>query len=243
MDAGGIVLFAVLGAGVIALMVWSAVRERRRRERLQQFCLSQGWSFDPSDPSLIGRWGGTPFETGDHRKAHNVVRGTHGRYNFTAFDYSFETHSTDSKGNRTTTTHRYGIVALALPAYLPTLSVTPEGVLSRMAGAVGFGDIQLESEDFNRKFQVRCHDAKFASDVLTPRTMERLLAQPAHHWRMAGTDIVCWESGRIDPETITARASLLAEVVDGVPSFVWRDHGLDQGHAPDQPDLLGGTST
>jgi hypothetical protein len=241
MSGGGIALFAVFGAACIALVLWSAAKERKRQARLREFCLSQGWSYTESDQSLVGRWRGTPFETGDNRKARNAIGGSHGPYAMTAFDYSYETHSTDSKGNRTTTTHHFGIVSLELPAYLPTLSVTPENVLTRLGGAVGLGDIQLESEDFNRKFRVKCKDPKFASDVLHPRTMERLLAQQASNWRICGTDIICWETGRLSPEVILARASLLALVVDGVPSFVWRDHGFDQGHAPDQ-DLLGGTS-
>ena len=142
-----------------------------------------------------------------------------------AFDYSYETHSYGSDGSRDTTTHRYAVTALAMPGYLPALSVTPHGTLGRIGEALGAADIDLESEAFNRRFRVTSPDRKLASDVLSPRTMELLLARSPLHWRITGTDIICWETGAQTPLQILERCSTLAAVVCGIPPFVWQDHG------------------
>jgi len=113
---------------------------------------------------------------------------------------------------------------LQLAAFLPTLQVTPENVLTRIGHSLGLDDIDLESEDFNRRFRVHASDRKFASDVLTPRTMQSMLARPAVSWRIAGTDILTWVDGRMTPLAVTKALSTLELVVDGIPSFVWKDH-------------------
>ena len=120
------------------------------------------------------------------------------------------------------------MTSLQLPAYLPRLQVTPENILTRIGNALGLDDIELESEDFNRKFRVHADDPKFASDVLSPRTMQALLAQPAVSWRFEGSDIVGWEEGKLSPTRALALASTLNLVVDGIPSFVWHDHGVGE---------------
>jgi hypothetical protein len=91
---------------------------------------------------------------------------------------------------------------------------------------LGLSDVELESEDFNRRFRVHASDPKFASDVLTPRTMQALLAQDCVSWRIRGTDILGWYGGKMEPAGVQAAVATLQTVVDGIPSFVWHDHGL-----------------
>ena len=97
---------------------------------------------------------------------------------------------------------------------------------------MGFSkDLALESEDFNRAFVVSTPHPKFASDVLTPRTMEYLLTVPDVQWRIEGTTILSWDTGRVAPEQIVVTTAVLDRVLDGVPAFVWKDHGHDPGDA------------
>jgi hypothetical protein len=238
-----VVLLFVLGlAAVIAIGVVSYRLEKKRRERLLQWCLNRGWSYVDEDPSLVDRWSGAPFGQGDHRRARSVITGTEKGRPFTAFEYSYQTHTTDSKGNRSSTTHRFGVCAVGLPAYLPTLQVTREDVFRRMAGAIGLSrDLELESEDFNRTFVVSARDPKFASDVLTPRTMQYLLTVPDVQWRIEGTAVLSWDTGRMQPEQIVVTTAVLDRVLDGVPAFVWKDHGHDPatGSAPGSPPSAG----
>lgn len=220
-----VVLVALPIVGYLAYRSWQ--QEQKRRELLLQWSANNGWTFALEDDTWCERWEGTPFGQGDHRRARDVITGTSGSRSFAAFDYSYETHSTDGKGNTTTTTHRYVVTAVRLPAYLPTLQVTPENVLSRLGHVIGLSDIDLESEEFNRKFRVHCSDPKFASDVLTPRTMQALLGNQKISWRISGVDILGWYDGRLTPAGALSAMSTLGTVIDGIPSFVWHDHGLD----------------
>jgi hypothetical protein len=225
----------LFGLAVVAVLVVGFVLERKRREHLLLFATRRGWRYVGEDRSLAQRFDGTPFGRGDRRRARNVLTGTETGRPFTAFDYSYETHRTDSKGHRSTQTHRFAVCAVPLPAPVGMLEVAPEGVLSRAAGAVGLvQDIDLESEGFNRRFSVRAADRKLASDVLTPRTMQYLESVRPAAWRLQGAHIVSWRSGRLDPAEVVRTCAVLCRVVDGIPSFVWKDAGtrLAGGYDP-----------
>ncbi len=214
-----LVVLAIAVGGYIAYQ-----RDAKRRQALAAFAASKGWSYTPRDDSWAARFSGSPFGEGDHRQVKNVLRGQVGGHDMVAFDYSYETHSGDGNGGRDTTTHLYAVTALALPAYLPHLELSPENVLSRIGHTLGLQDIELESEDFNRRYRVQADDPKFAYDVLSPRTMQALMGRPAMHLRLAASDALCWESGRTSPVPLLARLSALSTLLTGIPSYVWSDH-------------------
>ena len=228
MSSAGPVLLVVLGVLVVGAIAWFAYQaEQKRRQLLQSFALSKGWTYTARDDDWTYRFVGDPFGKGDDRRATNVLVGRQGDRDVVAFDYQYETSTTDSKGHRRTTTHRYSVCALRLPTALPGLELGPESVLTRLAGAVGFDDVELESEDFNRHYRVSARNAKFAYDVLHPRTMEALLARPARCMRIVGVDAVSWWSGRLQPTDLLERLDTLACLVDGIPSFVWSDNSSE----------------
>jgi hypothetical protein len=242
MDGLVLVVFGVVVVVAIAIAWRSYVLDRRRVDALRGFAASKGWQFWSEDDGLASRWGGEPFGRGEDRKVRNVLSGTDRGRPVVAFDYSYVTESTDSKGHTTRTTHRYAVAVVGLPTFLPTLQVVPEGLLRRAAGALGLGhDIDLESEDFNRRFTVTARDPKFASDVLTPRTMEALLHVPPRAWRIEGSEALCWDDGAGRPVDVLARLALLDGVVAGIPSFVWHDNGVPPDNGP-VPPTEGGAS-
>ncbi len=213
----------------------SYLSNKKRLALFTRFAAANGWTLTQRNDAWAGRWEGTPFAGGDHRTARLVLEGPWQGRGMVAFDYSFQTHTTDSQGHRSTTTHRYAVCAVAMPTALPRLQVTRENILTRFGGAIGLGDIEFESEDFNRTFRVTCPDPKFASDVIHPRQMAMLLAAAPRMgsvaWRMEGSDLICWADGRQDPAKTLERLALLGAVLDGVPSFVWHDRGV-QGSGP-----------
>ena len=213
--------------GAIPVVGYAAYRSyqanQKRKALLLTWATNSGYQYSVEDDSMCERWNGDPFGEGDHRRAQNVITGT-AKAPFSAFDYSYQTHSSDGRGGRTTTTHHYTVTALQMPAYLPDLQVTPENLLTRIGHSLGLDDIDLESEDFNRRFRVHASDRKFASDCLTPRTMQALLTRPEVCWRISGTDILTWGEGRISPSSVLEDLATLQLVVDGIPSFVWKDH-------------------
>jgi hypothetical protein len=213
-------------AGYLAYRSWQ--QEQKRRALLMTWATNSGFTYAVEDDRWCDRWQVSPFGEGDHRKAANVVTGTLASNAFVTFDYTYQTHSSDGKGGRTTTTHRYVVTALQLPAPLPQLQVTPENLVTRLGNALGLDDIELESEDFNRRFRVHARDRKFACDVLTPRTMQMLLSRPALSWRIEGTDILAWQDGRLSPATALATTGQLRDIVEAIPSFVWHDREIGE---------------
>ena len=234
---GTVLLFVAIAVvfGLVGYLHWK--REQKRRALLAQWAAANKWTLLDEDDQWCSRWQGNPFGEGDHRRARNVLTGTWKGKPFVSFDYSYETHSSDGKGGTSTQTHRYAVTAVALPAYLPRLQVTPESLLTRFGNAVGLSDIELESEDFNRAFRVHANDPKFASDVLTARTMQLLLSRPHLSWRIEGSDIICWQTGEQEPVAVNAAVATMLDVVAGIPSFVWHDHGYDAGST-----AVGGTA-
>ena len=220
----GVVLLWVLGGAGVAVAAWYAWRrEQQRRQVIMTFARGKGWAYRSRDDALADRWTGPPFGEGSRRRTANVLDGRWAELPMTAFDYSYQTQSSDGRGNTTTQTHRFAVCVLHLPGWLPSLSVVPETLFSRIGNLLTGDDIELESEDFNRRFRVRAGDRRFASDVLTPRTMELLLARRPLRWRVSGADIICWDDGELTVPRLLEAAATLADVVAGIPSFVWKD--------------------
>jgi hypothetical protein len=136
-----------------------------------------------------------PFDTGDSPAVNNLVFGHVGDLDWIIFDYSYETSTTDNEGNSSTTTHAFNVVMGRVPASLPLLILKPENFLHRIGAKLGMQDLQLEHEQFNRRYVVQCPDPKAAYELLHPQAIELLMAHPARMWQMAGFQILLVESG------------------------------------------------
>jgi hypothetical protein len=176
---GGMILLFVLFAGlVIAAVIYNAALARKRREALLELATRLGLSFSQgNDYSLAAQFGFLDkLAQGENRYAYNVLRGNFQGHEMLAFDYHYETHSTDSKGRRQTNHHYFSFFILMLPMAFPELHISPEGFFSKIAQAFGYADIDFESAEFSRAFCVRSPDRKFAYDICHAQMMEYLLA-------------------------------------------------------------------
>ncbi len=218
---------------VVAARIWFRLR---RGGRLKAWAAASGWTYVGRDRSLVDRWQGEPFGKGDSRTASEVLVGRWAGRPAVSFTYSFRTGTDDHE-----TTSTYHVVALPLPAYLPTLELTPEGFGTRLASMLGRQDIQFESEEFNRAWRVESRDLKFAHDVVHPRLMERLMRPDARGvcLRIGGTDILTWTEGGTDLDRIAVRLGLMTTIIESVPRYVWQDHGHDPGPVVSRPGLEG----
>jgi hypothetical protein len=222
-----VVVALLIGAGVGYA---NYVLAKKRREAFAAFAARQGFSCVPENNALAGHWAGTPFQTGDHWRVRNVLSGAYEARQVVAFDYSYQTHSSNGKGGRRTTTHKFGVVVMQLPGPLPQLEVTHEGIFGgAVANALGFGDLRFESEQFNRAFRVIADDPRFGHSVIHPQMMELLLARGEIGWRIEGNSLIGWDAGPHSPVEVMNRLQLLQLVVDNVPPYVWRDYaGVDR---------------
>ena len=212
---------------IIGVVVVGYLQAKKRREGMAAYAASRGWTYTEQDPSLLDRFEGAPFGTGQDREAFNVMRGTAHDRPMVVFDYRYvTTHtSTDAQGHSKTerTTHPFSVIAVNTGAVMPALAVTPEGLVSRFFGRLTNSDIELESEDFNRAFTVTCPNRRFASDVLHPRMMELLLQWPELAWRFDADSVLAIRSGAHDVQEVEAKLAALDAILDAVPDFVWRE--------------------
>jgi uncharacterized protein DUF3137 len=143
-----------------------------------------------------------------------------------AFDYVYITESGAGK-DRTTTTHKYSVVALSTPSHRPTLELRREVVGRKLLGFVGMRDLQLESEEFDKAFLIKADNDRFAYDILHPPMMQWLLddrrAMSSLPFRFDGGSLVTWLDGQMDLERVTYLLDYLCDVLDRVPAFVWKN--------------------
>ena len=175
----GVVLIIIpVLAIIIAAAVFGAKAARKRREEMAALAGRLGLSYQvENDRSLADRFRFlNALAQGSNRYAFNILSGLYQGHEVIAFDFHYETYSTDAKGNRQMQHHYFSFFILLLPRSFPELRITREGWLSKIAQAFGFDDIDLESAEFSRAFCVRSKDKRFAYDVCHAQMMEYLLA-------------------------------------------------------------------
>jgi len=226
MDGPGVGMVAFGAAVAVVVTIGGRWLREKRRQQLTAWAARTGWTYVGKDPGLgLARLHtGRPFGQGSRPTVTEVLTGAYEQRPAVSFTYGWTTGSGDESRE-----HEAHVVGLALPAYLPTLEVTPEGVGARLAKAFGARDLQLESAAFNAAYRVDAPDARTAHAILHPRTLERLLRPDALglSWRIEGTWLLSWEAGATDTARIAPRLGVMAGVVRGVPRHVWQDHGYD----------------
>src|SRR5690242_15676265 len=148
---------------------------RRRVAALFGIATRAGFEFSERDPHGTVHLPFSLFRKGDGRRVENVMWGTRDSVPTRLFDYWYYDESSDGHGSRSRTYHRFTCALLTIAADCPGLHVTREGLLTRLASAVGFKDVELEYEDFNRRFRVHCDDQKFAFSLLDGKMMEWMM--------------------------------------------------------------------
>lgn len=164
----------------VAGWIYSVIQNQKRQEAMAALASGLGLRFSAeSNYALADDYEFlNHLDQGSNRYAFNILSGTYQGNSVQAFDYHYETHSTDSKGHTQTHHHYFSFFILTLPRSFPELTIAREGLFSKVAQAFGYDDIDFESDEFSRKFCVRSRDKKFAYDICHPRMMEYLLANP-----------------------------------------------------------------
>ncbi|WP_028050468.1 DUF3137 domain-containing protein [Cellulomonas sp. URHD0024] len=222
-------LFVLFASGLVAFAALGWWASRKRIERLRVWASANGWTYATSDRSLVDFSRMQPFGVGHAKKATEVLAGRFERLSALSFTYRWTTGS-----GRDSTTHTAHVVAMVLPAALPTVELTPDGFGAKLAKLVGAQDIQFESDDFNRAFRVASSDPRVAHAIVHPRLMERMLRDDAlgSSWRIEGTWILTWATGSTDLDRLASRLALLSSIVRSIPRHVWLDHGFDPQMSP-----------
>lgn len=219
-----LIILGVLAVCVFGYLQWQA--KEKRRTALHTFAMQNEMTFAAKDVSgLHRRYEFNLFSEGDGRGADNVMAGQWQEMAVEAADYWYYTESTDSEGRTSRSYHRFSVVVARIDAWLPSVRAERENLFSRLADHIGFRDIEFESEEFNRSFNVKAADREFAFKLLDARMMQWLLDAPHSACvEVNGGHVLLW-CKQLEAEEVPALLNGAKAFVDHVPRLVWNEYG------------------
>lgn len=211
-----VVLVILLAVGAAYVGWW--MREQRRKA-FAALAAQIGFQYSPDDPFDLSSMPFALFAKGDGRGTENALWGTDNGREVKLFDFWYYERVQNAKGGSSKRYYRYSCALTEIAARCPHLSVGPEGFLSRLADHVGLRDIEFESEDFNRRFQITSGDRKFAYALVDARMMEWLMATEGLSYEVLDRFVLCF-TDRLQPAETTMLLRAIAEFCENVPSVV-----------------------
>jgi hypothetical protein len=211
----GIVVVAI---GAAALSVYL---KAKRRQAFAAFAGSRGLQYSPQDPFGVVGWPFRLFSKGEGRGAENVVWGTWQGHQVVAFDYWYYERHTDSKGHTRKTYYRFCCAQVDVPAAFPTLQVAREGFLTRVADFVGLDDIDFELEEFNRKWNVKAAERRFAYELVDSRMIRWLVEMDLPiSFEVAGNRLLAYQR-RVPVPGLSPLVGVLLAFRERIPRVAW----------------------
>jgi hypothetical protein len=217
-------VLAIAAMGAIAYLQWQA--KVKRREAIHEWAFKNGLEYTAVDNvGLPQSYDFGLFRKGDGRGCENVLQGAWKGVPVIEADYWYYTTSTDSEGRRSRDYTRLSVAIFQLDAFVPDLRIEHENVFTRLADHVGLRDIEFESDEFNRRFNVKCADREFAFKLLDARMMQ---------WLLGPSGALCFEVNgahgvlycdRIGAERVPELLDSAKGFVDHVPKLVWNEYG------------------
>ena len=212
-------IFILLIAGV-AIMAY--MLEQKRQEALVALASGLGLHYQRGkDRSLVAGYHAFDlFRRGRNQYAQSVFTGDYRNHRITAFDFHYETRSTDGKGHTQRHHHYFTCVICHLPKAFPELKVRPEGLFDKVASAVGWDDIDFESYEFSRTYHVSSRDKKFAYDFFHTRMSQFFLNHQGMVLEVDGSAMLLSTKGKINPERLEAHLDRLVAIRELVPQYI-----------------------
>jgi hypothetical protein len=194
---------------------WFTVRPRRELHQEQARWL--GLRSAPGDHlgyfdrsfALLGHAAGA-------KDIENTSWGTWRGIDVVVIDYWFARSSDPNRKD-----YRYFTCAsTAVPEGWPNLSIVPEGFAGRLAASLGSRGIEFELESFNRAFEVRSDDPRFAHALIDATMMRWLEALPPDTgFEIADGTLLCRTPRRSDGDVSWALETM-ATFLDRIPPVV-----------------------
>jgi hypothetical protein len=180
-----IVIVAVMAAVISTIFYFRRAAAKARTAAIRALAHSHGWRFVAEKDGELPRahLHLKTFDVGHSKSARNVVRFAMAGLTMEMFDYHYTTGSGKHAQH-----HSLSVCIAEVPhPFLYPLVVRPEHFGDKLAAAVGFNDIDFESDEFSREFHVSSPDRKFAFALSDQRMMEWFLAR-------RGTRVELWEA-------------------------------------------------
>lgn len=213
-------ILAVVAVAIAALAI-SLHLKAKRRAAFRAFALQHGLEFAEGDPLGLLGWPFDLFQRGDGRGIDHVLWGTWRDTKLQAFDYWYYTESTDSQGRRSRSYRRFSGVVIEVPAAFPYLTMAREGLFTRLADHLGMEDIEFESPEFNRRYNVKAGERQFAYELIDGRMLEWLVGfDQGLAFEVMGNRVLAY-GPRVKPSGLLALIGTAAMFRDRIPPVAW----------------------
>lgn len=144
------------------------------------------------------------------------MSGSKNGYHIAMFDYSYTTGSGKNKQ-----VHNHSVCVLGVSQCFKSLFIRPENLLDKIAGAIGFDDIDFESREFSSRFYVKSDDKKFAYDIIHPQMMEFLMGfNKMPLIEITGCYLAFYYQSMIKPEQYIGLYNFAKEFYNKTPHYV-----------------------
>lgn len=221
------VLFALVVVAAVAAAGISLYLKRRRRQELAVMATQLGLTYSYGDVHGCLALPFALLRRGEGRGVENVLSGIWQGMEVREFDYWYYEETTDSKGHRTKTYYRFSCAVTEIEAACSPVTLVRENLLTRIADAVGLDDIAFELEEFNREFNVKSKDRRFANDFVDQRMMRFLLdSDRSFGFEACARWLLCFGKQRRPTELIPLLGTL-QRFRERVPRVVFDLYGLD----------------
>ncbi|MFA5055561.1 MAG: hypothetical protein WC562_05240 [Dehalococcoidia bacterium] len=211
-----IIIVAIIAIIIVGVIVKHKKAESRKQE-LAGWAFSKGLNFNAGRDGSIASYSFKCLQRGDNRYGYNIVEGNLGGRPVRAFDYHYETHHTDSKGNRRTTHHYFSAVIVDANLWLKPLFIRSERLFDKLTEFIGFDDIDFESAEFSKKFYVKSPDKKWAYDVLNQATMEFMLQSLQYDIEFFGRHVIAYRNKTFTVGYFEEAINLVNGILDRLP--------------------------
>ncbi len=213
-------IIPVLFGGLLVVSIAAAiVNAKKRRLLVAQATSAAGLSLDPA-PDQAARaqaWEHVGAMRDLNRGANGVkwcAAGTIDGRQVHLLEHAYAVST-----GKSTHVVRHTIAATPCPTTWPHLKVEEENLLTKLAGALGRKDFQLESEAFNKRWRVSTDNEDFALLVLTPAVQEWLMGLPKGTSLRIGSGALCMvRHNCTTPGDLGPLATLPGDALDRLPA-------------------------
>jgi|tagenome__1003787_1003787.scaffolds.fasta_scaffold20983132_5 hypothetical protein len=209
---GPILVLGILA--VLATVVFQGQRRHARTDALISMAMDLRLEFSMLDTFGIETMPFALFRQGKGQKAENVIWGTYNGAPVKLFDYEYYV------DGRSREYHRFTCAYMTLPMACPALCLTHENVFTRIGDHLGMHDVELEYDDFNRRFKVS-GEQTFAFTMLDGQMMEWLLGADGFDRVEVVGPWVLVVRPRLEPATWPKLGLWLEEFHQHIPALVY----------------------
>jgi hypothetical protein len=214
-----VVIAFIAVAGAIAYFSYQA--KKKRQAAFAALGAQLGLTYTSDDPYDTLAEPFALFHKGDGRGVENVLAGTWEGLGVRVFDYWYYEQSTDSKGNTSRSYYRFDCVLTSVGIDCPQLTVEPESLLTRLADHLSFHDIEFESDAFNKMFNVKSQDKKFANDMVDARMIQWMLTLgKTFSFALVG-DRSLVTCKKVDPTQLSSLLGVTQQFIGHFPNVVY----------------------